>query len=106
MANKRFATLAGSAFALSVLMAAPVNADMFSDWDTDDEVGISENEFGEGFDTGGVYDTWDADNDDMLTEDEFETGLYDTYDVNDDDVLDEEEFANYQEDEEQGFWDI
>lgn len=92
---------------LGALMAfaAPVVADVFDDWDTDNEAGISDDEWDAGFGENGIFDTWDADADGTLTEDEFNTGVYDAYDENDDDILDDQEFAEYEE-EEQGFWDI
>jgi hypothetical protein len=83
--------------------AAPAVADMYNDWDTNDEVGIDLTEWEEGFD--GIYDSWDADDDGALSEDEFNTGAYDAYDQNDDGLLDENEFSTYEE-EDQGFWDI
>lgn len=48
----------------------------------------------------GLYDTFDADSDTYLTEDEFvtgysTTGLYDTYDADGDTYLTEEEYGTY-----------
>lgn len=94
------------AFALSLFAAAPASAEMFDDWDTDDEVGISEDEWGTGFGESGVYDTWDAD-DGLLSEDEFNSGVFGSYDANDDGTIDETEFGVYEDDVgDKGFWDV
>ncbi|MFN7023487.1 MAG: hypothetical protein ACK4QP_03000 [Pseudorhizobium sp.] len=76
MFNKLTAKLAASTFALS-LMAAPVMAAEYGDWDTDGTAGINETEFRTGFETNTAFDTWDANDDGSLTEEEFGAGIGD-----------------------------
>lgn len=69
----------------------------WEEYDLDNNDRLSPEEFGEAFSTygwyePGLYEEWDANDDDLLTEEEFETGLYDTLDANDDELLMREEF--------------
>ena len=61
-------------------------------WDTNDDNVLDYNEYKAGIGEAGVYDDWDADNNDLYTEDEVYGGLYDTWDVNDDNMLATDEY--------------
>lgn len=93
--------LIGALFAVSPALAQ----EGYSEWDTDGDGAISQEEWSTGFGEAGVYDGWDANDDGVLDEDEFNEGVFSAYDANDDDMIDEQEFSEWEE-EEQGFWDI
>lgn len=76
MFNKITTRLAASTFVLS-LVAAPVMAAEYGDWDSDGTAGISDTEFRTGFNENKAFDTWDADDSGTLTETEFKEGLGD-----------------------------
>ncbi|MEQ9196260.1 MAG: hypothetical protein RIE84_05870 [Parvibaculum sp.] len=75
----------------AVLVAQPAAAG-FSEWDSNDDVGIDNDEFGTGFHDRGIYETWDADNDGTMSEREFNEGVYGTYDRDNNGVIDENEY--------------
>lgn len=62
----------------------------FTDWDADASGVIDRTEFGEAWDND-YYTAWDEDDDSLLSEDEFTTGIYDTVDYDDDYVITVEE---------------
>jgi hypothetical protein len=64
-----------------VLMGAPAVAQM-ADFDANDDMFVDQNEFGTGFDGGGIFGDWDTDRDEMLSEDEWNVGFGDDYDEN------------------------
>lgn len=66
------------------------NAGLFEDWDADNDNMLSQNEFG--FGETEWFDTWDVNDDQMLNEDEYYGGTYETWDTNDDSLLDEDEY--------------
>ena len=74
------------------LLAAPVHAQLFEDWDADDDGFLSPTEFEPGLETTGWFADWDANDDDLLAEDEFETGLFVLFDDNDDGALSVDEW--------------
>ncbi|CCF22205.1 Putative exported calcium-binding EF-hand domain protein (plasmid) [Pseudorhizobium banfieldiae] len=100
------ARLTASTFALS-LLAAPVMAANYSDWDTDGTDGISETEFRAGFEKNEAFDRWDTDSNGSLSEAEFKEGIgdkeqafsdrygdgwFDDWDANADAGIDENEY--------------
>ena len=86
--------LAGiSAVALS-LVATPLAAQDVGEWDTDDDSILSEEEFGTGFESEGVFGGWDEDGDGALSEDEFNAGVFGGYDADDSGAIEEPEFGD------------
>ena len=75
----------------------------FTDWDTDDDTYLTEQEFATGWEDLTLWEDWDTDADTYLTEEEFGTafgaydwydeGLYGEWDVDRDELLTEEEFS-------------
>ncbi|MBO6633777.1 MAG: hypothetical protein JJ937_04380, partial [Parvibaculum sp.] len=63
----------------AALVTQPASAG-FSKWDSNDDVGIDNEEFDTGFRDRRIYETWDADNDGTMSEREFNEGVYGTYD--------------------------
>lgn len=53
---------------------------------------------GSAVDEWGVFDAWDADQDEMMTRDEFNRGLYSTYDLDNNQMLDPDEYADLRRD--------
>ncbi len=89
---------ASSALALS-LLAVPAVAQEFSEWDSDGDGAISEEEFNTGFGENEAFNTWDANDDGGLDETEFGTGFGDRevgefseWDESGDGLVDNEEF--------------
>lgn len=62
------------ALALS-LFSAPAAALQFGDWDTDNEAGLTSDEYRAGFEATGTFDDWDANDDDMLSREELDQGI-------------------------------
>lgn len=75
----------------------------YSEWDANNDGMLDEQEFDAGYDEVGLYDElyddWDVNGDGVLDEDEFGDGLYDSWDKDDNGYLEEDEA------EEIGFWD-
>ena len=67
-------------------VAMEEDAGVMDNWDNE--------RFGESFASSGRFGGWDANDDNLLDENEFYGGYYDTWDVNDDNVLDEDEWNN------------
>lgn len=75
---------------------------LYGDWDSDRDRNISTAEWGTvnttwgdapgGVDTNGLFDTWDADEDGLIDNNEMSTGVYDTWDVDDNNMVDTNEF--------------
>ena len=87
-----FLTALGTAFLLATAPLA--QAQVFDDWDANDDGNLDDTEFNEGFASTDYYDDWDADDDGILDDDELGDGLFDTWDANDDDIIDTNEY-NY-----------
>lgn len=71
-----------------------IQAEGLGDWDADLNNQIDRAEFTTGFGEAGIYDEWDIDANQELSEDEFYSGVYDLWDENDDALLDESEWNN------------
>lgn len=100
--------LAATALAASLAFAVPgyTATNDVNEWDTDNEAGISLDEYRTGMTDTGIFKEWDANNDDMLSQAEFEEEVgeittfndrfgddyFDTWDVNDDNNVGEDEF--------------
>jgi hypothetical protein len=98
MKRKYFRSLGAAALAVPLLAAAPAMADMFGDWDGNDDGVLDGGEFDIGFGENGAYDAWDADDDGSLSEDEFNAGVFGGYDADDDDGLEASEFGDLEDD--------
>ena len=73
-----------SAGAIAALMAAAAVAqEGVTDWDTDGDQMISQDEFRAGWDEAGVFDAWDADDDDAVSQEEFDAGVAEADDASD-----------------------
>lgn len=90
------------------LAAVPALAqDSMSDWDSNGDGTISQDEFNTGWGEAGVYDSWDEDGDGALSEDEFNTGVFESYDSDDSGAIEEPEFGDLSDDMgDGGFWDV
>jgi len=83
-------------FAAALTMsAAPfaLAANAFSDWDSDGNNEINDNEWTESCTNSGLFKRWDMDNDGLIDNDEFSSGLFRFWDVNGDGVLEQGEWA-------------
>ena len=95
-----------SATAIAGIVAATplVAQEIWGDWDTDADAQWTQEEFGAGFGEQDAFGGWDANQDNMIDEDEFNQGVFGGYDANDDEFLDEEEQGMFGEDWEGGLW--
>ena len=82
----------GAALAL-ILAGNPVLAQEWADWDTDADLGLTEEEFTAGATEQDVFGGWDADESGVLDEDEFYGGVYNSWDMDDDLQVSEAEFG-------------
>lgn len=71
----------------------------YASWDANNNDMLEENEFYAGYEESGLFEVWDTNDDGSLDQDEFGEGLYGTWDANDDGMLEADEL------EENGFWD-
>ncbi len=103
-----FSKITGITALLVSLAAVPALAqEAMTDWDTNGDSIISEDEFGTGWGNAGIYDSWDADGDGALSEDEFDTGVYGGYDADGSGAIEEPEFGDLGDDMgDGGFWDV
>lgn len=71
------------------------DSDSYNDWDSDNDNKVTQDEFDANMKDSEVYedwDSWDLDNDNALSENEMGEGLYGSWDANNDDLLDEKEY--------------
>ena len=87
------ATALGLVMILTAGSAAGAVRWEFSDWDQDGNLELTEREFVGGATELDMFGMWDADDDDLLDEDEFYGGLYDTWDLDADGMIGEDEFS-------------
>lgn len=71
----------------------------YDTWDADNDGILSQEEFNEGIAETGVYSDWDTDATAGLNEEEFYGGAYNVVDQDDDGVLAEQEYGEYQDDD-------
>ncbi len=69
--------------------------DNFGEWDANDDNMWDENEFETVSNDSGLFSDWDADNDGLFSDDELNEGFYDVYDADDDNRWSEDEFNTW-----------
>lgn len=75
--------LIAAATTLVMLGCSPVTGFSDPDLDAGDEGALGYDEFAAGLHQSGIYDLWDTDDDDFLSEDEWRSGLGDRFGVDD-----------------------
>ncbi len=95
--------IAGLGAVLAALAAGPALAQGMSDWDSDGDGMISQDEFVQGRsmaqgEEGGTFIKWDEDADGMLTEEEFNAGMFKKFDRDQSGTIDEPEFGKVEDD--------
>ncbi|MGR3494206.1 hypothetical protein [Citreimonas sp.] len=96
MAFAKLHTLKTALFASALALPAAVHAqDSWSntEWDSDGNMEMSEEEFRTGFTTTGTFDAWDSDDQAGLSEGEFSTGVFADWDTDNDLQITEEEYT-------------
>jgi len=68
----------------TALVAGPAGAQLFSDWDWNEDGLLTEDEFIDGAEDEGLFGDWDDDADGMLDDAEFKAGIYSRWDRNND----------------------
>jgi hypothetical protein len=90
---------------------------VFNAFDGDDNLSLTESELETGIGTNaeafntrfgdGAFDAWDANDDDLLSNDEFNEGVYASYDFDRDNLIEEPEFGDMGDDMgDGGLWDL
>ena len=64
----------------------------FGTWDANSDGWLDQSEMTGGLERAGFYSTWDTDRNDLVDESEFGGGLFDTWDANDDQAVDANEW--------------
>ena len=82
-------------FAQEVETVSATVEDEFNEWDADDDNLWTEDEFGTAFEEGGLFEDWDADDDDYLDYDELSAAFITVYDINKDSVWTKGEFDSW-----------
>ena len=74
---------------------------VFGEWDGDDDNQLSEDEWNAGYGERdfGMFNTFDEDDNQFLSEDEYNAGVFGGYDADDDGMLTQEEYGEYEDDE-------
>ncbi len=85
-------------FAMSASVGLAQQSSTFDQYGVNKGDDIDFETFQGGFDEYGLYDSWDADEDGMLTRDEFNRGVFDSYDADRDGMLNEDEVVGMHED--------
>lgn len=85
-------TIFAAIVAAAGLAAAPASADIFDDWDTDNDGLISEGEYTDALGPDDDFIDWDDDGDGMLSDNELNDGIYDRYDMNQDGYITRDEY--------------
>lgn len=76
----------------AILTAGPAFAQYIDEWDANDDGVLSEEEWGTGFTEAGLFSEWDEDESGTIGDDEFATGLFGWFDDDDDGELTAEEW--------------
>lgn len=102
----RFNSIIATAVTLTGLMASPVLSEaIYSTWDLNDDEALTVEEFVKGFKERAPFDKWDSNGNGELSEKEITNGVYGKYDRNTDDQLAGPEYRAYQRDfGARGFW--
>lgn len=101
--------IGGGLVAFSLLSAggAFAEGEGFNEWDSNADGVVNYEEFDTGFDDEGLFDTWDANGDNMLDENEYGEGIFNTYDEDGNGDLSEDEYGDFNDDAgDNGFWDV
>ena len=100
--------ISGAALAATLAGGTTVYAEEtdFGAWDTDISGDLSYEEWDAGYEDEGLYSQWDENEDEELSEDEYGRGIFNGYDEDDDDAVNEEEYQLYEDDADEGFWDV
>ncbi|MBU8536582.1 EF-hand domain-containing protein [Falsiroseomonas tokyonensis] len=77
MKNRLIKTCAATLLAVCVASTPSLAQSNYSAWNTTNDAGIDRNEFTSGFGKIGTFKKWDANNNGILTESEWRTGLGD-----------------------------
>ncbi|WP_375263650.1 hypothetical protein [Palleronia sp.] len=77
---------------VAALAGAPAVAQGIPDWDTDADGVLGESEFTQGVFDSGVFEEWDADDDEAIGYSELSSGLYSAWDADDDGELSVDEW--------------
>ena len=85
-------TLIAIGLVLGLFTVSPLAAAELRDWDADNDNRLTQEEFNAGLEDAGAFEDWDANDDGLLDKDEFGEGAYETYDANDDGFIDENEW--------------
>ena len=86
--KKILSTLAVS----TALLTAPAHAQLFEGWDTDESGTLGLAEFTPGIHEQGLFSDWNTNEDEALSEDEFESGLFGLFDDDDNGELTQAEW--------------
>ncbi|HET7315573.1 hypothetical protein [Salinisphaera sp.] len=81
----------------------------YTSMDANQDGKVDQSEFTNYYDNSGLFDTWDADGDGYIDNDEFGDGLYGYYDDNGDGYIDDAEWQNgvmVDDRGDNGFWDM
>ena len=104
---RKVTTLTAITLALGLAAVPALAQEDLGAWDADQDGILSEEEFGTGFGENEAFDSWDADGDGLLSEDEFNTGVFGSYDEDDSGAIEEPEFGDIGDDMgDGGFWDV
>lgn len=100
---------AGLSAVVAALTAGPAVAQGLTGWDVNDDGALDQNEFSASWDSafedaGTPFSALDADNDGMITESEYNSGIFSFYDRDRDGAMNEEEFDQFSRDREGGYW--
>ncbi|HEX2528810.1 MAG TPA: hypothetical protein VHL31_21270 [Geminicoccus sp.] len=108
MKNDWMKLLGATTLAMSLLAFAPAMADeSYSDWDTDKNAALDNDEFANKFDSDGIYNSWDSNENGGLSQDEFNNGVFGSYDKNKNNIIEESEFGDLNDDMgENGLFDV
>ncbi|GHG21136.1 hypothetical protein [Paracoccus aerius] len=104
--------IAGLGAVLAALAASPAMAQNMTEWDSDGDGALNQEEFGTGWNSAfgedeTAFSTWDGDDDGALSEDEYNAGVFNSYDRDDSGVIEEPEFGDVGDDlGDEGFWDV
>lgn len=104
---KKYSMMTALALVLGLAAAPVMAAEDWDAWDANDDGILDNDEFNTGFGEAGVYDSWDGDGDGALSEDEFNAGVFGGYDKDDSGAIEEPEFGDVGDDMgDGGFFDV
>lgn len=106
MNNKLHTMLGGIALATAMAASAPAFAEMgdFDAWDKDNTGVVTMGEWDTGFDNDAMFTNWDSDKDGKLSDDEYGEGLFNAYDADSSGDWNEDEYNAFRDDARDGGW--